>query len=38
MEKLFVDNKQPQKNNNQQSSIIEYPYLTYLYLVNAHDD
>ncbi len=38
IKELFVYNWEPQKNDNQQCSIIEYPHLTKLYLVKAHDN
>ncbi len=38
VEQLNLDNLQPQQNNNQQWSIIEYSYLTELNLAYAHKD
>ncbi|CAF3189770.1 unnamed protein product [Rotaria sp. Silwood2] len=38
MEKLILHNREPQKNNNQQRSIIEYPHLTQLDLVRTHEN
>ena len=38
MEKLTVHNRKLQKNNNQQCSIIEYPHLTEIHLVETHEN
>lgn len=38
MERLTLHNRKPQKNDNQQWSIIEYPHLDTLDLVRVHDD
>jgi len=36
IEELILDNQEPQKKNNQQASIIEYPHLIRLDLFRSH--
>jgi len=38
IKKLILHNREPQKNNNQQWPIIEYPHLTQLDLVRTHEN